>query len=144
MKKLISFILLGLMSLGVSAKTDFGKNAMKLVPGGSVEQTERDEVTVKTAAGTLIEIEFNRDGSLDEVSGDMATKDNFVPGNGLLSLKDAVAALEKNGKKAEGEWSLDKDFMREWEYEFEGFENNQKFEYVINAKTGELLKSKKD
>lgn len=144
MKKLISFVLLGLLSLGVSAKTDFGKSALKLVPGGTVEHTKGDEATVKTTAGTFIEIEFNRDGSLDEASGDMATKDNIVPGNGLLSLKDAVSSLEKNGKKAEGEWSLDKDFMREWEYEFEGFENNQKFEYVINAKTGEFLKSEKD
>jgi len=104
MKKLMTFTLLGLMSLGVSAKTDFGKNAMKIVPGGTVERTEGDEATVKTTAGTLMEIEFNRDGTLDEASGDMATKDNLVPGNGLLPLKDAVAALEKNGKKAEGEW----------------------------------------
>lgn len=144
MKKIISITLLGLISFGVTADTDFGKMATKLVPRGTVQQVDRDEVTVKTAAGTILEIEFNRDGSLDEASGDMATKDNFVPGNGLLELKDAVAALEKNGKKAEGEWSLDKDFMREWEYEFEGYENNQKYEYVINAKTGALLKSKRD
>lgn len=144
MKKTLSIALLGIISLSVSAKTDFGKNALKMVPGGTVESLDRDEVTVKTAAGTIMEIEFNRDGTLDEASGDMATKDDFMPGNGLLTLKDAVAALEKAGKKAEGEWSIDKDFMREWEYEFEGFENNQKYEYVINAKSGELLKSKRD
>lgn len=144
MKKTLLISLLALSSFSLYAKADFGKTALKVVPGGTVERVDRDEVTVKTAAGTIMEIEFNRDETLDEASGDMASKDTLVPGNGLMSLKDAVAALEKAGKKAEGEWSLDKDFMREWEYEFEGYENNQKYEYVINAKTGELLKSKRD
>lgn len=140
------FILLSLASLPLVgfAKADLGKEALKLVPGGMIEIQEKDEVKVKTSQGTFIEVEFNRDGTLDEASGDLAQKDSFVPANNLLSLNDAVRAMEKEGKKVEGEWSLDKGFLKDWEYEFEGVENGKKVEYVLNAKTGKLLDTKRD
>jgi uncharacterized membrane protein YkoI len=144
MKFKTSILTLALISLPAFAATDFTKAALKLVPGGSVQAVKKDEVIVKTPAGTFVEIEFNRDGTLDEASGDMAQKDVFVPGNGLLSLADAVAAMKKEGKEVSGEWNLDKDFMREWEYEFEGMENGKSMEYTMNAKTGKLIKSEFD
>lgn len=144
MKKLVLLSLSLSLAACASAKVDLEKEALKLVPNGTVEMREGNEVKVKTAEGTRVEIEFNRDGTLDEASGDMAKKDIFVPGNGLISLKDAVAALEKAGKTPSGDWSLDKDMMRDWEYEFEGVENGREFEYRINAKTGQLVKSKQD
>ena len=142
-----SFMMMSLLisaSISAMAAADLGKEALKYVPDGKVELMEKDEVKVKTTQGTMVEVEFDRNGGLQEASGDFAQKDNFVPGNGLLSLKDAVAAITKNGKTVDGEWSLDKDFLRDWEYEFEGIENGKKFEYVVNAKTGKLLESKPD
>jgi uncharacterized membrane protein YkoI len=81
---------------------------------------------------------------LDEASGKMAKKDAFIPGNGLISLEEAVMAMQKEGKTVEGEWSLDKDFLRDWEYEFEGIEDGKHYEYTLNAKTGKLIKSEAD
>lgn len=144
MRKYLLLLLISTFSLSVLAKTDIGKESLKYVPNGKIEVKEKDEVKVKTVQDTFIEIEFNRDGSLDEASGDLALKDEFTPGNKLLTLKEAVAALEKSGKTASGEWSLDKGFLKDWEYEFEGVEDGKKFEYVVNAKTGKLTESKPD
>lgn len=142
MKKILFIMSVVSIPFSVMAKVNLGTEALKYVPNGKVEVQEKDEVKVKTTQGTFIEIEFNRDGTLDEASGDLASKDNFNPGNNLLPLNDAVAAMEKADKKVEGEWSFDKGFMKDWEYEFEGVENGKKYEYVLNAKTGKLLESK--
>ena len=144
MQKQLLLILVSTFSFSVWAKIDIGKESLKYVPNGKIEVKENDEVKVKTAQDTFIEIEFNRDGSLDEASGDLALKDDFTPGNNLLTLKEAVSALEKSGKTVSGEWSLDKGFLKDWEYEFEGVEEGKKFEYVVNAKTGKLIESKPD
>lgn len=133
-----------LVSFSVLADPDIKKEAIKYVPAGTLEVAERDEAKVRTAQGTIVEIELNRDGSLDEASGELAQKDTLTPGQGLLSLTEAVAAMKKHGKNVEGEWSLDKDFLRDWEYEFEGMENGKEHEYSLNDKTGKLIESKPD
>lgn len=137
-------LVLVLISTFSHSATDLAKKALKYVPEGTVQMVERDEFTIKTKSGSIIEVELNRDGSLDEASGEMAQKDDFVPGNGLISLSQAVKALQKEGKTVEGEWSLDKDFLRDWEYEFEGVEDGKQYEYTVNAKTGKLIKSEAD
>lgn len=136
-------LMLILISTISHAKSDMGKKALKYVPGGTIYSVEGDEVTIKTDTG-FIEVELNGDGSLDEASGEVAQKDVFVPGNGLISLSEAVKALQQEGKFAEGEWSLDKDFLRDWEYEFEGIEDGRPQEYSLNAQTGKLIKSEAD
>ena len=144
MKFLLFIPLLSVISFNAQSATDKDKKALNFVPGGEIQSSGKDEIKVKTTAGTIVEVELDRDGSLDEASGEFALKDSFVPGKGLLSLNKAVEAMKKHGKTVEGEWSLEKDFLRDWEYEFEGVENNKKYEYALNAKTGELIKSEAD
>lgn len=142
MKKIILFTSLILSAAAFAAPKS--ADALKFVPGGEVLSSKNNEFIVKTKQGTQVEVELNNDGTLDEASGNLAQKDEFVPGMGLLSLADAVKAMKKAGKEVQGEWSLDKDMLRDWEYEFEGFENGKSFEYTMNAKTGELVKSEAD
>lgn len=144
MKLSVPALSLALLSLPVLAANEMEQNALKFVPGGTIHSVENDEVKVKTKSGAMIEIELNRDGSLDEASGSFAQNDIFVPGNGLLTLTDAVAAIKKEGKNVSGEWSLDKDLLRDWEYEFEGMEDGKQFEYTLNAKNGKLVKTEAD
>jgi uncharacterized membrane protein YkoI len=140
--KIVFFLMLA--SFASLAAKDVEKKALELVPDGKIEATKKDEVVIKTKAGTLVEVELNRDGSLDEASGHNALKDNFTPGAGLLTLDQAVKKLKEKGKDVSGEWSLDKDLLRDWEYEFEGIENGKQYEYSLNARTGELVKSDAD
>ena len=144
MKFYIATILLVSLSTSVMSATDLGKKALKFVPDGAVQGVDRDEVMIKTKAGGLIEVELTKDGDLEEASGNMVETDTFAPGNGLLPLNEAVASMKKQGKNVSGEWSLDKDFLRDWEYEFEGAENGKQYEYSMNAKTGKLVKSEAD
>lgn len=142
MKTLIAAILL---SGSLSALADTMKEkSLKFVPGGTVVEERSEEVKVKTPAGTIVEIEFDKNSIFEEASGNSLEQDLFQPEAGLLSLKDAVASMTKAGKKPVGEWSFDSSLMRGWYYEFEGYEDGKKMDYVLDAKSGKLLDSKID
>lgn len=119
--------------------------AMKAVPNAKLLTEDGNDFDLQTAKGTIVEVEMNGDGSLDEASGDAATQgDVFSPGNGLISLEEATRALQKAGKSPTGDWSLEKSMLRGWVYEFEGRENGKDMEYAIDAKTGKLVKDRRD
>lgn len=118
------------------------KEAIKFVPGGEVVQEKLKEVKVKTPQGSIVEIEFDSGGKFEEASGENIDKDIFQPGNDLFSLQTVVESLKGQGKNPIGDWSLENNFLRGWHYEFEGFEKGQKFEYIVDAKTGKLIESK--
>lgn len=140
--KVLSVGLLAL-ALPVMAAT-MSESALKMVPGGKVVQEKDKEIKVQTKENTIVEIEFKRNGDFEEASGKMVDKDNFEPGQNLLSLKDALAAVKKAGKNPNGEWSLDDSMIKGWHYEFEGIENGKSMEYVVDAKTGTLKETKQD
>lgn len=143
MKKNNTFMIFALLTASLSSYAGLSDEALKLIPGGKVVAEKKEEVKIQTPEGSIVEVEYER-GKFEEASGDNAEKDVLVPGEGLLSLKDAVASLKKSGKTPVGDWSLDKSFIKGWHYEFEGFENNQKMDYIVDAKTGKLLESKID
>ncbi|GEM_PF-1627388 len=117
----------------------------KLVPESKVVKKDGDEYEVMTPKNTIVEVEFNRDGSVDEASGDAAAVgDAFVPGNGMISLAEAIESLKKSGKTAAGDWSYKKSFTNGWVYEFEGLENGKDMEYQVSAKDGSLVKDRRD
>lgn len=132
------------LSMSAYAAPKITDEAMKMVPNSKVLLEEKDEVKLQTADGGTIEIEFDRKGAFEEASGKNVDKDTFNAPNGLMSLKDAVAAAKKAGKTPVGKWSLEKGLLTGWTYEFKGVENNKEMEYMIDAKTGELKKSKTD
>ena len=119
------------------------EDALKLVPGGKVVAEKAEEVKVQVPNGGIVEVEFQA-GKFEEASGDSVEHDIFIPGQGLLSLKDAVEAMKKAGKTPVGEWSLDNSFLKGWHYEFEGHENGKKMDYIVDAKSGKLLDAKVD
>lgn len=127
-----------------SATGTVKENALKYVKEGKVVHEKDNEVKVQTKAGTIVEVEFKNDGTLEEASGKALDQDIFEPGNGLISLKDAREALKKAGKTPVGEWSFDNSLTKGWNYEFEGFENGSKIDYVVDAKNGKLLESRID
>lgn len=137
-KSLLSLSLLLVLSSPAMASA-LSDEALSYIPGGKVVAEKKDEVKVQGPNGSIIEVEFNRSGKFDEASGDSVDQDVFVPGNGILSLKEAVTALKKEGKSAVGEWSIDNSMIRGWYYEFEGFEAGNKMDYTLDAKTGKLL-----
>ncbi len=121
------------------------ETAMKLVPESKITKEDGNEFDLMTAKQTVIEVELNKDGTLDEASGNAALAgDVFVPGNGLMSLGDAVSALQKAGKTPAGDWSIEKSFLNDWIYEFEGTENGKAMEYAVSAKDGKLVKDRRD
>lgn len=131
------------MSLSALAATQ-GESALKMVPGGKVLQEKEKEVRIQTTNGSIVELEFKRNGDFEEASGHAVDKDNFVPGQNLMSLKDAVASVKKTGKTPVGNWSLEESMMKGWHYEFEGMENGKSMDYVVDAKTGKLKESRVD
>lgn len=143
MKK--SFLGLSLLTLlSANAFATISEEALKFVPGGKVLSEKVDEVKIQVPNGGVVEVEFDRSGKLDEASGDSVDNDIFVPSNGILSLKEAVAALKKEGKVAVGDWSIDNSMIKGWYYKFEGFEQGKKMDYTLDAKTGKLLDAKLD
>lgn len=120
------------------------EKALTFVPGGTVVQEKIKEVKVKTPKSSIVEIEFHSDGSFEEASGSNLDKDILIPKEGLLPLSSIVEQLVKQGKTPTGDWSLEKSLLDGWHYEFEGFENGQKFDYLVDAKNGKLLESKID
>lgn len=116
-----------------------------MVPESQLFLQDGDELTFQTPKGTLVEIEFNHDGSLDEASGHLAlTGDVFSPVGDFMKLNEAVAALQKAGKTPSGDWTFEKSMLHGWVYEFEGLENGKMMEYIVDGKSGKLLKSKRD
>ena len=137
-------ILTTVISSMAMAASNLGTEAMKLVPNSKIAHEKGDEVKLQTAQGGMIEIDFDRKGVFSEASGTNADQDVFNAPNQLLSLKDAVAAAKKAGKTPAGKWSLEKETLSGWVYEFAGFENGKEMEYIVDAKTGALKKSKTD
>ncbi len=120
------------------------EKAQKYVPEGTVVQEKTKEVKIKTPQNSIVEIEFHTDGTFEEASGDNLEKDILIPSDGLMPLKVVIGELIKQGKTPTGDWSLEKSFVKGWHYEFEGYEKGQKFDYIVDAKSGKLLESKLD
>ncbi|WP_413584547.1 PepSY domain-containing protein [Bdellovibrio sp. HCB274] len=151
MKHIIPLLLSVLMFSSMSvhaAKTDDSKmreSLTKIVPAGNIVKQDGHEYKLTTAKNTLMEVEFNRDGTIDEASGDAAgAGDVLVPGEGRKTLEEVIKSLSVAGKKASGDWSFKKSYMHGWVYEVEGFEEGKKMEYLVSAKDGSLIKEKKD
>lgn len=121
------------------------ETALKFVPGATLAKEDGNDYDFKTSKNTIVEVELNNDGTIDEASGDLAHEgDVFNPGNNHLTLEAAVAALKKAGKTPSGDWSYEKSLLRGWVYEFEGHEKGTKMEYTVSATDGKLLTDKKD
>lgn len=116
-----------------------------VVPGGTVVKHEKNDYDLETPGKTIVEVELTKDGAVDEASGDASHNgDVFVPGDGRMSLTEAVEALKKAGKTATGEWSFEKKLTGGWVYELDGTEKDQRMEYEVSAKDGKILSEKKD
>lgn len=128
-----------------ASETQLKESLTKLIPQSKVVKKDGDEYEVMTPKNTVVEVELNRDGTVDKASGDAAVGgDTFVPGSGMISLADAVESLKKSGKSAAGDWSYKKSFTNGWVYEFEGLENGKEMEYQVSAKDGSLVKDRRD
>ena len=133
------------LSACATAAPALNKNFEDLVPKGKVIQTKHDEKKVQTTTGSVVELEYTNAGDLKEASGDFLSKgDEFVPGAGLLNLKAAADAVTSSGKKLTEDWSFEKSFIHGWTYEFEGFENGKKMNYLVDAKSGKIIKEEID
>ena len=121
---------------------DLSDMALKFVPGGSVVELKKDEVKVKTPAGSLVEIEFDRKGELEEASGDAIENDIFVPGKSYKNLSEISKTLKDQGYQLTGDWSYESSFMKDWHYEVDAFKDGQNLEIEVDAKSGKMTKSK--
>lgn len=133
-----------ILILASGVRADTTHLALKFVPGATVVQEKDKEIKLRTTAGTLVEIEFDAAGNFEEASGDNVERDIFIPDQKLLSLEVAASKLKSEGKSPVGEWSLEHIFLKGWHYEFEGYENGQKYNYVVDAKNGKLANKKLD
>lgn len=115
-----------------------------IVPNGEVIQEKEREFKVRTKAGTVVEVEFERNGEFEEASGKAPDKDVLNPGKGLITLSKAYDSLKATGKNATGDWTLEKSFIKGWVYEFEGFEAGKEVDYLINAENGKFLETRID
>lgn len=116
---------------------EFTKTAKKVI------QEKNNQVKLLTGNGTILEVNFKNDGTLEDASGKTSNADSFFPGEGLISLEDANSRLKKLGKEPVGEWSLEASATKGWYYDFEGYEANQKMDYLIDAKSGKLLEARR-
>lgn len=140
MLKLILFISIVSMTSTTFAIDD----ALLFVPGGEIIQKKFSEVKVKGPKGGIIEIEYTMTGAFDEASGNSVDIDTLVPGDGLMTLDEALRHFRKMGKNPTGDWSLEHSLIHGWFYEFQEFIKGQKVEYKVNAKNGEIITSKID
>lgn len=140
----LSALMTTLTFSGAAMAQTIGEKALSYIPGGKIVQETRKEVKVLTPNSTIVEVEFKRDGTFEEASGDVIEKDIFVPAQGMLSLADAVAEFKKSGDTPTGDWSLEESLRHGWHYDFEGYKNGQKMEYVIDAVTGKILDAQID
>lgn len=141
--KLLIFTLLGLLSFSVFAEIK-SEDALKYVPGGTIVKLKKDEAKVKTPNGGVVELEFKRNGELDEASGDMAEADTFIPGADYLPLEKITQAVKKQGYQLRGDWTYEKGFMKDWRYEVDVFHENREAELVVDAKNGKVLDRRND
>jgi hypothetical protein len=130
--KLMTWLMSGLLFQNAFCLTP--DRALSMVPRGKlINQSGRDFI-VKTAAGTKIEIEFQRDDNFQEAKGNNLNRgDELEPGEGLLSLSTVAQKLAQKGISPQGYWMLDQDEKFGWVYEFENT--------LISAKSGIILKS---
>lgn len=143
MKYLIFSSILAITSLSAFAAVK-DEDALKFVPGGTVVENKKDEVKVRSPQGGIVELEFKRNGELDEASGDMIESDSFAPGKDYLPLDRIAAALKEEGHQLRGDWSYDKSFMKDWRYEIDTTQNNEQLELVVDAKTAKILDKRID
>lgn len=144
-----SILTLSILASGAAPPPDSAKPAPEklesMVPASKVLKTDGNEFDLLTPKNTVVEIELNRDGSLDEASGDFAQGgDVFIPSDGHLTLANAVAALKAAGKTPSGDWSYEKSFLHGWVYKFEGSENGKTMKYLVNAENGRLVGDRRD
>lgn len=144
MKSILFPVLLLLPFMALALPNEATLNSY--VPNGKIIQTKKKEIKVQTSQNSIVEIEFDTDGAFEEASGDDIDKDVLQPGQGLISLTDAVTSVRKERKNLTGEWSLEKHFFSGWVYEFEGFDAgiNKKMEFAVDAKTGRFIGQKID
>lgn len=113
-----------------------------MVPKGKVDSKGWREYKVKTEAGTKVEVEFDRKGELAEASGDHLNKgDMFEPGQGLISLSTAAQAVTKAGNILKDEWEFSNDSKYGWVYSFEGERKGNSMDYMVDAKSGAIVKA---
>lgn len=118
---------------------------VRLVPGGKVTMQKDGEAQVTTPAGTLVDIELDMDGELEEASGSSAEKgDVFEPGEKMITLKAAVESLKKAHKTLQGEWTFEESEEFGWVYDIEGVEKKAAVDYIVSAESGKLLKTEVD
>ena len=108
--------------------------ALSMVPRGKIIEVNGRDFLIKTVNGTKLNIEFHRSGTFQEASGKNLNRgDDLEPGDGLISLSSA--AREVKTASPQGFWTLEKDEILGWVYEFDLA--------VVDAKTGKLLERKK-
>jgi uncharacterized membrane protein YkoI len=121
------------------------KDEKLLVPESKLIKTSKKKKHFQTTAGSVVKLEFEKSGELEEASGKAAlTGDVFVPSPDLKSLKTVTDAVTKAGKTLTGKWSFEHKFIKGWVYEFEGKEKDVKMEYLVDAKEGVIIKEEKD
>lgn len=141
----MKLLLLSLSLLSFSALAEIkNEDVVKFVPGGTVVHSKKDEVKVQTAKGSIVELEFKRNGSLDEASGDMIEQDVFIPGEGNLELEKIVSNLKSEGYQLKGDWSYDKSWIKGWHYEVDAILNKEHLELTIDARSGKIVSSELD
>lgn len=134
--------LLGLSMSALGALEKIDKEALTMVPKGTIFIQTFREMTVKTTSGTKVKIEFERQGRLQEGSGlNLNRGDEFEPGSGLISLSSAAQAVAQTGHQVKGEWNLEKDSQYGWIYELLEEKQDNKTFHLVNAKTGKVIRS---
>lgn len=140
----LSVVFAMIITSGYSYGMSLADKTKSIVPEGTVAQEKEREIQVRTKSGSIVEVEFERNGEFEEASGKSPDKDTLVPGLGLVSLSAALDTLKKENKSATGDWSLEKSFIKGWVYEFEGFESGKEVDYLVDAKTGKFLETRID
>lgn len=143
MFKYTIMMMASLFVLTAGAKNHSAK-ALQYVPNGKIVEEKSDELKVQTATGSVIELDFDSSGALEEASGNVVDSDTMVPPQGLISLATAAESARKAGKNLSGKWKLNKSVLTDWRYEFDGFENGKEMEYTVDARTGKYLTAKAD
>jgi uncharacterized membrane protein YkoI len=84
----------------------------------------------------------SRNGELSEASGDHLNKgDLFEPGQGLITLSTAAQSVTKAGNILKDEWEFEKDSKYGWVYSFEGERKGNSMDFMVDAKTGAIVKA---
>lgn len=144
MKSLLTTALITL-TMGAAHANTLEAKALAYVPNGTIISQEKFEFDVLTPNKTIVEIEFKRNGNFDEASGDNLLNDTFKPDAGIVGLDTVASAInaQESGDVAI-EWSLEHDLIHGWHYEVEVVQNHIEYEYLIDAKTGQVIRKKVD